>query len=204
MLADRERDDDVLAHFCLVEIGDRMALHEALRQVVDEVAHPRQPQLLQRAHELGANPFQRLGLDEQGVERFGPHGALLACLLMVPPETLKRPSAPATPGVGLPVAALCLTGAAMSDTANLSPRLARIRFRAWHRGTREADYMIGCYFDRFNQAWSDADVQWFEELIEEDDVDIMAWALMTQAVPERYAGTLMARMQQLDYVDIPR
>jgi antitoxin CptB len=89
-------------------------------------------------------------------------------------------------------------------TTELSPRLARMRFRAWHRGTREADYMIGCYFDRFHAAWSDEDVQWFEDLLEEDDVDIMAWALKTQIIPERFAGALMARMQQLDYVDIPR
>jgi antitoxin CptB len=89
-------------------------------------------------------------------------------------------------------------------TTELSPRLARMRFRAWHRGTREADYMIGCYFDRFHAAWSDEDVQWFEDLLEEDDVDIMAWALKTQIIPERFAGALMVRMQQLDYVDIPR
>ncbi len=89
-------------------------------------------------------------------------------------------------------------------TTELSPRLARMRFRAWHRGTREADYMIGCYFDRFHATWSDEDVLWFEDLLEEDDVDIMAWALKTEATPERFAGAMMERMQQLDYVDIPR
>jgi len=89
-------------------------------------------------------------------------------------------------------------------TTELSPRLARMRFRAWHRGTREADYMIGCYFDRFQATWSDEDMQWFEDLLEEEDVDIMAWALKTQDVPERFAGPLMERMRLLDYVDIPR
>lgn len=64
--------------------------------------------------------------------------------------------------------------------------------------------MIGCYFDRFHSQWSDADVQWFEDLLEEDDHDILAWALKTEAVPERFDGALMTRMQSLDYVDIPR
>ncbi|HKR93366.1 succinate dehydrogenase assembly factor 2 [Novosphingobium sp.] len=86
----------------------------------------------------------------------------------------------------------------------LSPRLARLKFRAWHRGTREADYMIGCFFDRFYPEWSDGDVQWFEDLLEEDDVDVMAWALGTQIVPERFRGPLMERMKLLDYVEIPR
>jgi len=83
-------------------------------------------------------------------------------------------------------------------------RLRRLRFRAWHRGTREADYMIGCYFDRFHTEWDDAAIAWFEALIDEDDVDIMAWALGTLAIPDQYAGPLMDRMRKLDYVEIPR
>ena len=83
-------------------------------------------------------------------------------------------------------------------------RLKRLRFRAWHRGTREADYMIGCYFDCFHAEWGEAELVWFEALIEEEDVDILGWALGTLAIPPEYAGPLMDRMRQLDYVDIPR
>ena len=88
--------------------------------------------------------------------------------------------------------------------SELSPRLARLKFRAWHRGTREADYMIGCFFDRFHTEWSEADLDLFEKMIEEEDVDIMAWALKTQPTPPRFQGELIEKMQQLDYVDIPR
>ncbi len=83
-------------------------------------------------------------------------------------------------------------------------RIRRLKFRAWHRGTREADYMIGCFFDRGHAGWGEPELAWFEALVEEDDVDIMAWALGTQDVPERFRGDLMAAMQRLDYVDIPR
>jgi antitoxin CptB len=93
----------------------------------------------------------------------------------------------------------------MTNPAVLDPaRLARARFRAWHRGTREADYMIGCFFDRHHAAWSETDLVWFEHLVDEDDVEIMAWALGTQEVPLSYAGPQMDLMRQLDYVDIPR
>jgi antitoxin CptB len=88
--------------------------------------------------------------------------------------------------------------------AMTSPRLKRLRFRAWHRGTREADYMIGCFFDRFHGEWGVAEIDWFEALLDEDDVEIMAWALGTEPAPERYAGQLMSLMRQLDYVEIPR
>jgi antitoxin CptB len=83
-------------------------------------------------------------------------------------------------------------------------RLARLRFRAWHRGTREADYIIGCFFDRFSPGWSEAEVAWFEALLGEEDPDVLGWAMGTQAVPERLAGSQMEAFQRLDYVDTAR
>lgn len=82
----------------------------------------------------------------------------------------------------------------------LSPRLARARYRAWHRGTREADYLIGGFFDRHYPQWGEAELAWFEALVEEEDTDIMAWALRVNEPPERYRGPLMERLQRLDYV----
>jgi antitoxin CptB len=84
----------------------------------------------------------------------------------------------------------------------LAPRFARARFRAWHRGTREADFLIGEFFDRHHFRWSEADLVWFEALLEEDDVEIMAWALGSAEAPENYAGPLMQALQRLDYVTI--
>ena len=84
----------------------------------------------------------------------------------------------------------------------LAPRFARARFRAWHRGTREADYMIGGFFDRHHAAWSQAELEWFEALLEEDDVEIMAWALGSAEVPKNHSGPLMQALQKLDYVTI--
>ncbi len=80
----------------------------------------------------------------------------------------------------------------------------RLKFRAWHRGTREADYLMGGFFDRYHQGWSDAEIALFEALLDEEDHDVMAWAIGTEPVPERYDGALMTAMRKLDYVDIPR
>ncbi len=91
----------------------------------------------------------------------------------------------------------------MPDMPTIEQRLARAKFRAWHRGTREADYMIGGFFDRYAAQWSEDDIDWFEDLLAEDDVDVMAWALGTQEVPDRFRGAQMDLMRKLDYVDIP-
>ena len=82
-------------------------------------------------------------------------------------------------------------------------RLKRLQFRAWHRGTREADYMIGGFFDRYHAQWGEAEIAWFEALLEEEDVDIMGWALGTLEVPEEFRGTQMDAFRKLDYVEIP-
>lgn len=88
----------------------------------------------------------------------------------------------------------------MSDPA----RLAKLRFRAWHRGTREMDYICGCFFDRFHAGWSEAQLAWFETLLGEEDPDVMRWAMGTQAAPPHLAGEQMAAFQRLDYVDTSR
>lgn len=88
----------------------------------------------------------------------------------------------------------------MHDTS----RIKRLKFRAWHRGTREADYMIGCFFDHHHANWSEAELAWFEALLDEEDVEIMAWALGTLPVPEKYAGAQMDAFRKLDFVEIPR
>ncbi|MBN8814912.1 MAG: succinate dehydrogenase assembly factor 2 [Sphingomonas sp.] len=81
-------------------------------------------------------------------------------------------------------------------------RLKRLRFRSWHRGTKEADLMIGGFFDRHGASWDAAQLDWFEALLEEQDVDIMAWAMGTLPCPERWEGAMMAQMRALDFVPI--
>jgi antitoxin CptB len=83
-------------------------------------------------------------------------------------------------------------------------RLKRLRFRAWHRGTREADFMIGGFFDAHGAGWDDGEAAWFEALLEEQDVDIMAWAHGTAQVPDRFQGPMIVALKQLDYIRIAR
>lgn len=80
-------------------------------------------------------------------------------------------------------------------------RLKRLQFRAWHRGTREADFLIGGFFNRYSPDWSDEEIDWFEMLLVEDDVDVMAWAIGTLPVPAVFEGPQMENMQKLDYID---
>jgi antitoxin CptB len=90
----------------------------------------------------------------------------------------------------------------MPEALTFEARIARAKFRSWHRGTREADYMMGGFFDRYSAHWKEPELRWFERLLDRDDVDVMAWAMGTAPVPVEFAGEQMELMQRLDYVEI--
>lgn len=82
-------------------------------------------------------------------------------------------------------------------------RLKRLRYRAWHRGTREADLMIGGFLDKHGASWDAEQLAWFETFLEEQDVDIMAWAMGVEPCPARWDGDMMAAMRRMDFVPLP-
>ncbi len=96
-----------------------------------------------------------------------------------------------------------------NDGQDDAARLRRTRYRAWHRGTREADYLVGGFFDAHHADWDDDAYRWFEALIEEQDVDIMAWAFGRGDPPAAlcampHGARLTALLRTLDYIAIPR
>jgi len=84
------------------------------------------------------------------------------------------------------------------------PELKRLAWRAHHRGTREADMLVGGFFDAHHPSWSAEERALFEEMLEEQDVDIMAWAHGTAEAPPRFAGPMIEALKKLDYIRINR
>ena len=84
------------------------------------------------------------------------------------------------------------------------PVLWRLLWRAHHRGTREADMLVGGFFDAHHAGWSAEERSLFAEMLEEQDVDIMAWAIGTAEPPERFAGPMTEALKTLDYIKVAR
>ena len=82
--------------------------------------------------------------------------------------------------------------------------LKRLQWRAHHRGTREADMLIGGFFDAYNASWNADERALFAEMLESQDVDIMAWAHGTAEPPERFAGPMIEALKTLTYIRIAR
>jgi antitoxin CptB len=88
------------------------------------------------------------------------------------------------------------------ERRTVDEQLRALNWRAWHRGTREADMMIGGYFDAHHVDWDEAERAWFAALLDEQDVDIMAWGIGTQPVPERFQGPMMDALKRLDFIKV--
>jgi antitoxin CptB len=84
------------------------------------------------------------------------------------------------------------------------PDLKRLAWRAHHRGTKEADLLIGGFFDTHHASWNTAELRMFAEMLEEQDVDIMAWAHGTWEAPGRFRGRMIEALKKLDYVRIAK
>jgi antitoxin CptB len=84
------------------------------------------------------------------------------------------------------------------------PDLKRLHWRAHHRGTKEADLLIGGFFDAHHASWGADERALFAEMLSEQDVDIMAWAHGTAEAPQHFQGPMIEALKRLDYVRIAR
>lgn len=64
--------------------------------------------------------------------------------------------------------------------------------------------MIGGFFDAHHAGWSAAERALFLDMLDEQDADIMAWAIGTQPPPERFRGPMIDALRRLDYIRIAR
>lgn len=85
----------------------------------------------------------------------------------------------------------------MSGTQISSDGLPPVRkkalFRAWHRGTKEMDLLLGSFADAHLATLSEAEFGDFERLMEVPDTDLFAWIIDRQETPANY-DTAVFRM----------
>ncbi|MEO1200384.1 MAG: succinate dehydrogenase assembly factor 2 [Pseudomonadota bacterium] len=72
------------------------------------------------------------------------------------------------------------------SSADLSPRQRRVLFRAWHRGTREMDLMLGRFTDSILVDLDDAGLDGLEALLEVPDPELYKWLVGQAAVPPNH------------------
>lgn len=82
-----------------------------------------------------------------------------------------------------------------ADSRDEAARRRRIKFRCWHRGTREADLLLGSFADDHVDRFSAAQLDLFEALLENSDPDLYDWIVGRAAVPAAFDNDVMRLLQ---------
>ena len=91
----------------------------------------------------------------------------------------------------------------MADTIDLDTRRRRLRFRAWHRGTREMDLLMGRFADSELGTLPEAEVDQLELLMEAPDRDVFSWLTGELELPGNFDTAVFRRIQAFHSHDAP-
>ena len=80
-------------------------------------------------------------------------------------------------------------------TAELDVRRRQILYRAWHRGMREMDLIMGRFADAEIKTLSDEELTEFEQLIDVTDRDLLGWITGEIPTPENFDTPLFRRLK---------
>src|SRR5262249_25383943 len=69
-------------------------------------------------------------------------------------------------------------------------RRKRLKFRAWHRGMKEVDLVLGPYADAHLDAMNEEDLDSFEDLLSVPDNDLYDWLCERSTPPSRFRTKL--------------
>ena len=80
------------------------------------------------------------------------------------------------------------------SSAGLDERRRRLLFRAWRRGVREMDLIVGRFADTYIDTFDDAALDQFERLIEVPNAELYAWIVGNETVPEQHASPVLRQL----------
>ena len=73
----------------------------------------------------------------------------------------------------------------------MDSRRSKLKYRAWHRGFREADLILGPFADASLEGMSVAELDAFEQLLEQPDHDLYTWIVSEAQAPTALDGGVL-------------
>ena len=89
---------------------------------------------------------------------------------------------------------------AVEPMDDLEKMRRKLKFRAWHRGTREADLIMGQFADANLATMSQDELDQFDALLEAQDLDVYNWIIGKEPVPQEFDNDVMKQLLAFDFV----
>ena len=86
----------------------------------------------------------------------------------------------------------------------LDPRRRRLRYRMWHRGTREMDLILGRFADAEIAAISEAEIAELERLCDVADAELYDCIVGDGPAPAGCDGAVLRRLRAFHALKAPR
>jgi antitoxin CptB len=80
---------------------------------------------------------------------------------------------------------------------DIAIRRRRLRYRAWHRGTKEMDLVLGPFADAHLERFGTPELDRLETLMDEEDTDLLKWVMGQEPVPADRDANLLTTI--IDY-----
>jgi antitoxin CptB len=87
----------------------------------------------------------------------------------------------------------------MQSEEALEVRRKRLIFRSWHRGTREADLIMGRFAEEHVGGFDSEQVGRYERLLEVSDPDLYNWITGREPVPAEHDCDVMRLLIKFTY-----
>ena len=82
----------------------------------------------------------------------------------------------------------------MTSSEAREARLRKLSFRAWRRGFKEADIILGNFADDRLSGMTDAQLDIFEVLLEAPDQDLYGWIIERDPTPVEHQSEIMTEL----------
>jgi antitoxin CptB len=80
------------------------------------------------------------------------------------------------------------------SSEGLDVRRRKLLFRAWRRGVREMDLIVGRFADAHIGSLDEPSLDDFERLIEAPNASLYAWVVGAEAVPQHYDTAVLRQL----------
>jgi len=81
------------------------------------------------------------------------------------------------------------------SSEGLDDRRKKLLFRAWRRGVRETDLIVGRFADAYIGALDEPALDDFERLIEVPNADLYSWVSGEADIPATYDTTVLRQLK---------
>ena len=182
------RDDGFDRHHAVTwqfrDLGPEAPVDDSRRQVEQQVDDPRLlawepvggPQEgSQQLVDLLADAFQGSSSSKQGIEQRWAHGSISL-------------------GTGCSASVVRARSATMTISPDDATRRKRLLWRATHRGIKEMDLILGGYVRRNLEAFTSADIDKLEAIMNIPDQEMLSWATKQEVVPPEHASPLLLKI----------